>query len=100
MTKKVRITESQLKTLVKRIIKEEASKLMEMGSDDVNLKVILKKYDDSNEVSQKAIANLIVPRNKISKDFNSKSARVKIYKELRDMDYQDISSIRKRLGLK
>ena len=96
--KKVRITESQLKSIVKRIIKEESSKLMEMGRDDVNLQAILKKYDSSNEVTQKAIANMIIPRNN-NKDFNPKTTRVKIYKELRDMDYQDISSVRKRLGL-
>jgi hypothetical protein len=97
--KKVRITESQLKSIVKRIIKEESSKLMEMGRDDVNLQAILKKYDSSNEVTQKAIANMVLPRNK-NTEFNTKSTRVKIYKELRDMDYQDISSIRKRLGPK
>jgi hypothetical protein len=97
--KKVRITESQLKSIVKRIIKEESSKLMEMGRDDVNLQAILKKYDSSSEVTQKAIANMVLPRNK-NTEFNTKSTRVKIYKELRDMDYQEISSIRKRLGPK
>jgi len=96
--KKLRITESQLKTIVKSIIKEE-SQLMEMGRDDVNLKAILAKYDNSSEVTQKSIANMILGSfDRLN--FNPKMARVKIYKALRDMDYQEISGIRKRLNIR
>lgn len=96
--KRLRITESQLKTIVKSIIKEE-SQLMEMGRDDINLKAILAKYDNSSEVTQKTITNMILGSfDRLN--FNPKMARVKIYKALRDMDYQEISGIRKRLNIR
>lgn len=82
---------------INKRIKEE-SQLMEMGRDDVVLQSILKKYDNSSEVTQKTIANMILGSfDKLN--FNPKMTRVKIYKELRNMDYQEISGIRKRLGM-
>ena len=107
--KKVRITESQLKAIVKNIIKEETSQLMEMSRDDIVLQSILKLYDESSETTQKAIARMILsdynrflnPRGfRINDIFNPKETRVKIYKTLRDMDYQEISIVRKRLGIR
>jgi hypothetical protein len=77
----------------------EESQIMEMSRDDVNLKAILAKYDSSSETTQKAIANMILGSfDRLN--FNPKMARVKIYKELRDMDYQEISGIRKRLNIR
>ena len=97
--KKIRITESQLKSIVKNLIKEESSKLMEMGKDDVNLQAILKKFDNSSDSVQKTITNIILGKVDY-KNFNPIPTRVKIYKELRDMDYQNISRITKMLGLR
>ena len=73
--KRLRITESQLKTIVKSIIKEE-SQLMEMGRDDINLKAILAKYDNSSEVTQKTITNMILGSfDRLN--FNPKMARLR-----------------------
>ncbi len=96
--KKVRITESQLRAIVKNLIKEETSQLMEMGRDDVVLQSILQKYDNSDDVTKKTITNMVVGRVDY-KNFNPKMARVKIYKAMRGMGYQEISSIRKILGI-
>ncbi len=77
----------------------EESQIMEMSRDDVILQSILAKYDNSSEVTQKSIANMILGSFD-KENFNPKKTRVKIYKELRDMDYQEISGIRKRLNIR
>ena len=77
----------------------EESQLMEMGRDDIYLRAILKKYDESSDVTKKTISNLVLGGfDKVN--FNPLRTRVKIYQALRDMDYQDISSITKRLGIR
>ena len=97
--KKVIISESQLKSIVKKIIKEEMSHLTEMGRDDINLQAVLKKYDESDDVTQKTIAKIVLGSVNY-KNFNPIVSRVKIYKALRDMDYQDISYVTKMIGIR
>lgn len=97
--KNIRITESQLKTIVKNIIKEESSKLMEMGMGDVNFKRIIQKYDNSSDTVKKTITEIILGRVDY-KNFNPDIAKIKIEKNLQEMDYQEISRIAKILGLK
>jgi penicillin-binding protein-related factor A (putative recombinase) len=96
---KVRITESQLKSIVKRIIKEESSKLMEMGKGDINFTRIIQKYDNSTDTVKKTITEIILGRVDY-KNFNPDISKTKIEKELSDMDYQDISKVAKMIGLK
>lgn len=97
--KKIRITESQLKSIVKNLIKEESSKLMEMGRDDIYLRAILAKYDEPSDAIKKTIAREVLGGfDRIN--FNPAMTRVKIYKALRYMDYQDVSSITRKLGIR
>ena len=97
--KKIRITESQLKSIVKRMIKEESSKLMEMGKDDINFKAIINKYEESSETSKKSIASVILGSVDY-KNFNPLTTKDEIEKKLSEMGYQDIKSIRKTLGIR
>jgi hypothetical protein len=88
-----------IKNLIKNLIKEEMSHLQEMGRDDINLQAVLKKYDASDEVTKKTIAKIVLGSVDY-KNFNPIASRVKIYKALRDMDYQDISYVTKMLGIR
>ena len=92
--KKVRITESQFKNLIKNLIKEEMQSVNEMGREDMTLQSILKAYDNSNEQEKKRIASIIFPRLNVNKPLDVKRVRVEIYQAMRDMGYDEISEIR------
>ena len=96
---KIKITETQLKTIVKNLIKEETYKLMEMGRDDINFKAIIQKYDNSSDTVKKTITEIVLGTVDY-KNFNPDISKSKIEKRLSEMDYQEISKTAKMLGLK
>jgi hypothetical protein len=96
---KIKITETQLKRIVKNLIKEETYKLMEMGRDDINFKAIIQKYDNSSDTVKKTITEIVLGTVDY-KNFNPDISKSKIEKRLSEMDYQEISKTAKMLGLK